>query len=68
MSAWQADREGRMAQLKREATEAAGAKSRLLRLVASGTLPHDDPDISHEIREADERRRRAEEALRTAAA
>lgn len=59
-----AERQARIARLKAEVTEASGAKAKLIRLVANGTLPDDDPELTRELRQADGRRRRAEESLR----
>ncbi|MBX6740463.1 MAG: recombinase zinc beta ribbon domain-containing protein [Acetobacteraceae bacterium] len=56
-------RRERLARLKKEATEAAGAKTRLMKLVASGALEADDPDLIEQLKEADARRRRAEEEI-----
>lgn len=63
-AAGSADRQSRINRLKAEITEATGAKARLIRLVASGALSDDDPELARELREAEDRRRRAEEALR----
>ena len=58
-----ATRRERLGRAKKEATEAAGAKSRLLQLVAAGALAADDPDLIEQLRGAEARRRRAEEEV-----
>jgi DNA invertase Pin-like site-specific DNA recombinase len=56
-------RRQRMARLRKEATEAAGAKTRLMKLVASGSLEPDDPDLVDQLKAAATRRRSAESEI-----
>ncbi len=63
-----AERQARMARLKAEVTEASGAKARLLKLVAKGVLGEDDPELAQQLREIEDRRLRATDALATLAA
>lgn len=58
-----ADRQGRIARLKGELTEAAGAKSRLLKLATNGLLGEDDPELAAQLRKVEERRLRVRQAL-----
>ncbi|MCU0974601.1 MAG: recombinase family protein, partial [Burkholderiales bacterium] len=56
-------RRERIARVRKELTEAGGAKANLLKLVSTGALDAADPDLVTELRAADARRRQAEEDL-----
>lgn len=52
-----------LARARKEATEAEGAKARLMRLVATGALDSEDAALGEELRAAEVRRRRAMEQV-----
>lgn len=58
-----AGRAERLARARKEVTEASAAKSRLMKLVAAGALEADDPDLRQQLKDAEARRRRAEEDI-----
>ena len=59
----EADRKPRISPLKVEVTEASGAKARLLNLVVRAFIGEDDLDLARQLRQAEEQRRRAIQAL-----
>lgn len=58
-----ATRRERLARARKEVTEAAAKKTRLMQLVSAGALEPDDPQLVEELRGAEARRRRAEEEV-----
>ena len=52
-----------LAEAQKRATEAAGTKVRLLKLVAAGALDAEDPQLTEELKTAEARRQRAAEEI-----
>jgi len=52
-----------LARARKEATEAEGAKARLMRLVATGVIDPEDASLGEELRATEARRRRAAEQI-----
>jgi hypothetical protein len=58
-----APRRERLARARKNLTEAAAKKSRLMQLVSAGALEPDDPQLVQEVKGAEVRRRQAEEEV-----
>jgi site-specific DNA recombinase len=58
-----ATRRERLARARKEVTEAAAKKTRLMKLVSAGALEPDDPQLVEELKGAETRRRQAEEEI-----